>query len=127
MRRYKIKKRVKSVLFLVIAVLFGWFLGIIWDPIVRWKMVNVYSENKDYSLILSFKDPRLLVINRAEEIQDIVDKSMDNLVIDLMAPPALKKVFEDINRKRMEEKARILKELLDRVKEERGKKKETEI
>ncbi|MFH1210564.1 MAG: hypothetical protein V1645_01480 [archaeon] len=125
--RYKIKKRIKSVFFLMVAVLFGWFLGIIWDPIVRSKMINVYDDTRDYTITLSLKDTNLLTVNRMDEIEDLVKKSMSNLLVDLMAPPPVKEIFKKINDETIGEKAKILKELLDRIKEKEKKKKETEI
>jgi len=88
-----------------------------------WKlyMININLETRDYILELSLKNYGPLRFNTQEEINSRVEAGMEDILIDLMAPPHLIGIFNMINREQLQKKKEIIKEGLGFLKHKGNK------
>ncbi len=104
----KLKKVILLVLFGFVCTVLGEIvLGLI-DAYYRRDMVHIRLNTKDYDLDLFFKNSRMLILNKQEEISRRVEGGMEDILIDLMAPPPFQEVFSRINREKLDEKYKIV-------------------
>lgn len=106
----KLKNIVVTTLFGLFCMAVGTFiLGII-DAYYKKDMIHVHINNEKYDLDLFFKNRDILILNKQEEIERRVEGGMEDMLIDLMAPPPFQEVFSRINRQKLDEKYRFVEE-----------------
>lgn len=96
--------------------------GMVSKVFFTWDMYNIDKDERGYILELSLKNPKtVLIFNTPQQIDARVDYGMNDLMIDLTAPPPLREMLNIVNKVKNKEKKILIEKFQEYLKNEEKK------